>query len=199
LTRRGGFTLLEVVVALVLTGLVSSIALAAVQAAYALDERLEEHRVGGEAQTIVRALLLDALRHPPEEGGAAMNDMLLELDDRVSASGLPADGVRFLSRGVTPPLGTSETWAVSLTTLDEGVRLRAAPVGVSATAPIEAWIGAANGLSVCVLYRVGDREWSDRWDVAGRVPAAVEVVFLTASGVPAFPPLVVHAGLEGMR
>lgn len=199
MSRRGGFTLLEVMVAIVLTSVVALVTFGTIQAAFALDERLDDHRGRAEAQMILRTFLVDALRHPPEEGGSAMNEMLFELGDRSDARGFPLDEIRFLSRGITPPLGASGSWAVTLGAEDGGVRLRAAPVGTSAAAPIEAWIGGARGLNVRVLYRTGDLEWSERWDVSGRVPVAVELAFINEAGAPASPPLVVHAGLENIR
>jgi prepilin-type N-terminal cleavage/methylation domain-containing protein len=199
MTRRAGFTLLEIMVALVITGVVALLAYGTLRAGLDTGERLDEYRTNVETQAIVRALLLDALRHPPDEGGAAMNDVLFTIEDATSGAGLPIDGVRFFSRGVAPPLGVSATWSVTLEPSAGGIRLLAVPVGANQGAPIEAMLPNAHGLSVRVLARSADSIWSDRWEVAGRVPAAVAIEFLSDLGVAVAPPLVVHSALEGVR
>src|SRR5215217_2367455 len=79
MTTRAGFTLIELMVATVVTGLVTSLAYAAVSAGFDTSDRIEQYHTTVEAQAIVRELLLDALRHPTEQGGAAMNDVLFAL------------------------------------------------------------------------------------------------------------------------
>ncbi len=197
MTRRAGFTLLELMVAMVVTSLVALLAYGTARAGIDTNERLERYRTTVETQMIVRTLLLDALRHPPEEGGAAMNDMLFHIDDRVSGEGLPMDGVSFQTRGVTPPLGASATWSVTLSATDQGVRLHAVPLGASATEPIDVLLASARGLSVRVLSRTTGSSWSDQWDAPGRVPTAVAIEFLSEQNTLVAPPLVVYAALEG--
>jgi prepilin-type N-terminal cleavage/methylation domain-containing protein len=199
MTPRRGFTLLEVMVALVVTGIVALLAYGAASAGFDASDRLERYRATVEAQAIVRALLLDALRHLPEGGGAAMNDTLFALHDRASAEGIPSDALRFFSRGVTPPLGASGSWMVTLAPAEEGVRMVAVPIGPGEAAPVSVRLSGARGLDVRLLDRTADSLWLDRWDVAGRVPAAVALEFLSAGGVPVGPPLVVHAALEVVR
>src|SRR5687768_14558539 len=121
MTRRAGFTLLEVMVAIVITGVVALLAYGTARAGFDTSDRLDRFHTTLEAQMIVRSLLLNALRHPPEGGGAAMNDMLFTIEDRTSAGGVPMDGVRFLSRGITPPLGATEMWSVTVAPSSGGV------------------------------------------------------------------------------
>lgn len=196
MTRRAGFTLFEVMVAMVVTGVVALLAYGTARAGIDTNERLERYRTNVEAQAIVRALLLDALRHPAEGGGTTMNDTLFVIDDQTSRSGLPVDAVRFYSRGVVPPLGASAYWAVTLAPTEAGIRVLATPVGTGDVAPVDALLTAVHGLNARALSRTADTLWSDRWDVAGRVPAAVAIEFLTEQGTPAAPALVVHAALE---
>jgi hypothetical protein len=184
--------------AIVVTGVVALLAYGTARTGIDTNERLDRVRTAVEAQMIVRTLLLDALRHPPEEGGAAMNDMLFSIDDRTNGEGLPVDEFRFLSRGVIPPLGASGVWTVTLVPTDEGVRI-VATANAGGLAPIEALLPEARGLNVRVLYRVDDLDWSDRWDAPGRVPAAVAIDFLTERGTAASPPVVVRAALEEVR
>ncbi|MGH7470165.1 MAG: PulJ/GspJ family protein [Longimicrobiales bacterium] len=196
--RRPGFTLFELLVAMVLVSVVALLTYGTARAGIDTNERLEQHRTEVEAQAIVRALLLDALRHPTEGGGAAMNDLLFTIDDAVTRDGLPSDGVHFLSRGITSPLGTSAPWSVSLTPSDGGLRLLALP-GQVGPAPIDVLLPRARGLNVHVLSRTADSTWLERWDVPGRVPAAVSLEFLSERGSPVAPPLVVHSALEIVR
>jgi prepilin-type N-terminal cleavage/methylation domain-containing protein len=199
MSRRTGFTLFEVMVALVLTSIVALLAYGTASAGFDSNEQLADYRNNVEAQVIVRALLVDALRHPVEGGGLAMNDTLFILEDRSNEEGVPVDAIRFVSRGVSAPLGTSETWIVTLAPSTEGIRFSALPTGTNALAPIDALIGNAHGLNVRVLDRSADLEWSDRWDVPGRLPAAVALELFSSRGERMGAPLVVHGALEGVR
>lgn len=196
---RGGFTVLEVMVALVVTGVVSLLAFGTLNTALDGEEQLERHRDVAEAQMIVRALLVDALRHPPEEGGAAMNEMLLEIDDRVDPRGLPVDALRFRSRGMAHPLGASQEWIVEVAATPMGLRLLARPGADSDAAPVETLLAGVAGLDVRVLPRTDEPIWSERWESPGRVPAAVALDFLTDTGEPASPALVVRSGWDGQQ
>jgi prepilin-type N-terminal cleavage/methylation domain-containing protein len=196
--RCRGFTLLEVMAAIVITGVVALLVFGTARAGIDTDQRLERFRTGLESQAILRSLLVDALRHPVEGGGAAMNDTLFTIADAVRANGLPADELRFLSRGIAPPFGASPIWSVTLIPGDSGLRLLARPADGS-TSGISAALPLAWGLNVRVLARTADSAWSDVWDAPGRVPAAVALEFLTAEGAPAGPPLLVHSALEVVR
>jgi prepilin-type N-terminal cleavage/methylation domain-containing protein len=200
MTRRVGFTLLELMVAIVVTSVVALLAYGTARAGYDTNERVERYRTNVEAQAVVRELVLDALRHPVEGGGSAMNDVLFTIEDATSPEGLPMDRVRFLSQGMTPPLGASATWSVTLAASHDGVHLLAVPVGAGEeAAPMDARLTSARGLNVRVLDRTADSVWRDRWDVAGRVPAAVVLEFFSERGTLVAPPLVVHAALESVK
>jgi prepilin-type N-terminal cleavage/methylation domain-containing protein len=196
--RTGGFTLLEVMVAIVITAVVALLAFGTLSTALDGEEQLQRHQETAEAQMIVRALLMDALRHPPEEGGAAMNEMLFEIEDGVYDTGLPADAVRFRSRGLAAPLGATGEWTVELAASPEGLRLLATPGANSDALPIEALILGALGLDVRALARLDDGIWSEQWESPGRVPAAVALAFLDERGQPVAPALVVRGLWEGV-
>jgi len=197
--RRAGFTLLEIMVVIVITGVVALIVYGTAAAGFDTDRQLERVRTALETRAIVRDLLVDALRHPVPGGGAAMNDVLFAIDDAVSAEGVPVDAVHFFSRGVTPPLGASVTWSITLSPAGDGIRLLAVSGDPGWAAPIDALLADVRGLNVRVLSRTADSLWSDGWDAPGRVPAAVRLEFFSASGAPAAPPLVVHSALETVR
>jgi prepilin-type N-terminal cleavage/methylation domain-containing protein len=197
--RRPGFTLIEVMAAIVITGVVAVLVFGTARLGIDTDERLERYRMDLEARAIVRTLLVDALRHPVEGGGAAMNDTLFAIADAVQVDGLSVDGLYFVSRGVATPLGASATWAVSLVPVDSGIRFRAVPAAESNAGGIETLLTSVRGLNVRVLSRSADSAWSDVWDAPGRVPAVVVLEFLRADGAPAGPPVVVHSALEPVR
>ncbi len=199
MTRRAGFTLFELLVALVLTGVVTLLAWGTARAGLDTRDRLQQYRATVETRMIVRTLLVDALRHPPESGGAAMNEALFLLVDRQGPDGLPQDEVAFHSRGLFPPRGGSAEWLVTLLPSAEGLRVRAAPPNSAPDAPIDAVLADVHGMDVRVLDRSASVAWDDRWDVLGRVPAAVAIEFFTANGTAAGPPLVVHAALDVVR
>ena len=108
------------------------------------------------------------------------------------------DAVRFLSRGVTSPMGASTTWSVLISPADSGLRLIAVPAD-SNMAIIDALLPGMQGLDVRVLSRTADSVWSDQWDGIGRVPAAVTMDFFSGDGSRTGPPLVVHSALEVVR
>lgn len=196
MTRRAGFTLLELVVALVVTSVVASLAYATLQAGLDTGERVERSAGVVAAQANARALLVDALRHLPEEGGAGMGEVLFELEDRTTLAGLPADALAFLSHGLGPAPGTSPSWWVTLESGEDGVWLSAAPLDPRDGSGFDLRLPGARSVDALALARSADVEWTDRWDVLGQVPAAVRIQLLDERGGPLGPPLVVHAALE---
>jgi prepilin-type N-terminal cleavage/methylation domain-containing protein len=199
MNRRSGFTLFEVLVAIVLTGIVALLAYGTAQAGMDTRERLERFRETVQARMIVRSLLLDALRHPPEGGGLSMNDTLFRMADWTDAAGAPADDLHFFSHGVIEPQGASATWAVSVAVTEAGLRVHAAAIDSTAVLPLDILLPGVHGLNVRVLQRTADSTWHDVWDAPGRVPAAVSLEFFSAPGRVMAPPLVVHAALEPVR
>jgi prepilin-type N-terminal cleavage/methylation domain-containing protein len=195
-SARRGFTLLELVVAIAVTGIVAMLAYGTLQAGIDTSERVDRAQTGVSADAIARSLLVDALRHLPEGGGAAMNDLLFTLEDRMDVEGRPADLLSFVSYGVGGAPGSSAGWIVTLGSADDGAWLRAAPLEIEDGGPLELRIAGAGGLDVAVLARTADVEWLDWWDLPGRVPAAVRIHFIDDSGSPIGAPIVVHAALE---
>lgn len=198
MSRRGGFTLLELVVAIVVTGIVALLAYGTLQAGVDTSERVQRSHGSVSFQAVARALLLDALRHLPEGGGAEMDTPLFTIEDRTSASGLPSDIVTFLSNGVGPAPGAAGPWSVTLGATDDGVRLRAAPLDPNGGSPFDVRLDGVSGLDARVLARSAEDFWSGAWNRLGRVPAAVRLELLDASGRPAWPPLVVQTALEAV-
>lgn len=175
---RDGFTLLEVMVAIVLTSIISLLVYGSARTGIDTGERLERFRAATSAQITVRNVLTDALRHPPEEGGIAMNDLLFVLEDRTQPDGTPADAIAFSSKGRT----------YTLEATGQGV--------VLATPERNIVLPAVRGLDVRVMNHADDAAWLERWESPGRVPAAVAIQFV---GADALAPVVVRAALETQR
>jgi prepilin-type N-terminal cleavage/methylation domain-containing protein len=193
---RAGFTLFEVMVAIVVTSVVAMLGYGTATAAFETDARVEAYHATTSAQLAIRSFLFDALRHPTEQGGPAMNDALLTIENQVDSNGIPFDELRFLSRGVISPMGTSDTWLITVTSSSAGIHLRARPRNAVSGAPVDIVWPKAYGLNVRVLDRTESVIWLDSWDVVGRVPAAVAIQFWSRQGQQVAAPLVVHASLQ---
>jgi prepilin-type N-terminal cleavage/methylation domain-containing protein len=187
-TRRAprGFTLLEVLVALVVTSVVVSLAFGAASAGLDVRERLDRFGRDEGGAAALRDVLHDALRHA-ERGG----------DDADTTFVLVGDELKIVTRGVRPPLGTGGRWAVSLRAEPEGLVLRAAPTPGTAGAPFRIVAPAVASVDVRALAGV-DGAWIDAWDRPSSPPAAVSVRFLDARGGDAVPALLARTRPAGL-
>ena len=183
---RRGFTLLEVLVALVVTALVVTLSYGAAQAGFDTEARLAERRAAGDALTAWRALLGDAIRHV--ERGVAEDDAVFVL---------AADTLRLLTRGVVPPLGTGERWQVTLAPGVDGVRLTAAPAEGTQAPSVSVLVREARGVRVRVLPYAGGA-WTSEWPRPSAAPAAVSVRLLDAAGRALTPALVARTRPAGV-
>lgn len=188
--RRNAFTLIEVMVALVVTGLVVSLAYGAAQAGFDTEDRLDAHRAGQERAAAMRTLLADALRHQVE--GVRGGDEVFALTDRVASGGGSADSLRLATRGLVAPLGGSATWNVSVWLAGDTLRLSARPL--AGGVPVEAWQGEVRSFDVQALGRGLSAEWSGTWPDGDVAPDAVSLTLGHASLSPSR--LVVRRGLE---
>lgn len=188
--KRRAFTLIEVTVALVVTGLVVSLAYAALQAGLDTGDRLTTVREGAEREVVAQAILSRAIRHalPGTLGG----DPVFVLREGLGAS----DELQFRTRGVVEPLGASAVWEVTLDATAGGVRLAGRAVDgsgaqFSATLP---WVRA---IDVRVRGRDPRDGWLESWLALDRSPVAVSIAFLGADRRAVGAPLVARVGLEG--
>lgn len=184
--RRAAFTLVEVLVALVITGLVTSVAYAALQGGIDTRERLERHHDRTEALTATRGLIASTIRHalPGVRGGAATFSLV---------PGVRSDSVHLLSRGVVEPHGTSAAWSVTFWVRDDTLHLHGVPLDGSAPAVTTAIAGVAS-LRLRVLARGSFASWSDRWEDPSVTPTAVRLTWTDPAGRTA--DQVVRVGLE---
>jgi prepilin-type N-terminal cleavage/methylation domain-containing protein len=202
--RRPGFTLIEVMIAVVVTGIVVALAYSTAQAGFDIDRRLARHRAGADAETTMRSMLDDALRHalPGLRGGEAV----FSLADRAFATGVPNDSLRFLTRGVLPPLGTSAAWVVTVSVDGDGLSFDARPASVlDEEAPVAAHLAGVRGLDVRALGAGAGTAWRRAWEETDVAPDAVSLTFIrgnaakSARGAGEAPSLVARLGLERRR
>jgi prepilin-type N-terminal cleavage/methylation domain-containing protein len=183
---RRGLTLVEVMVALVIAGLLAVGVAGTVGAAIDTRERLESRRLETRSRLAWRAVLTEALRgvRPP----AAIGDTAFLLVDGVGPDGVPGDRLAFLTGGVLPPLNPGVDWVAELGSGSRGLRLMAAPVGVRAAPVLVPAPGGIIGLQA--EARTADGRWLDAWIDTGSRPVAVRLTFWSASG-PVHDPLTV--------
>lgn len=183
MSARRGFTLIEVMIALVIGSVVVLLAYATLRTGVDVQERVAEARDADEAAMTMRAMLGDAMRH----AGAADDREPRGMHTDSDVSGRPVR-FSFVSRGITPPHGGADAWRVSLSADSIGVTLTAAPLDVSQT-PLRLTTRHARTFAVRFLER-DDAEWRTDWNDPTRLPTAVEVRFLDAAGREAMAPLV---------
>ncbi len=196
MTRRRGFTLIEVMVAITVTGLALTTAGMALAAARNTSARIQAHEARTEADSRVRALLTDMLRHaPPSE---QVDGPLLVVEE---SDGAPV--LRFLSTGVREPYGTGPTWRVEVAVHDSTLEVRATPTGRDRTAsPLTATLAPVSGFAVRVLEHATALDaatWRSDWPIAQDRPRAIEVTWRLSSGAVPTPLRVVLAPLERPR
>lgn len=190
---RRGFTLLEVLVALVVSGLVVTLAYASAQAGLDTEARLDAHRGGRERAAAIRALLGDALRHQLE--GIRGGEAVFVLSDRVATDGQEADSLTFATRGIVAPYGTSAPWRVDAWRSHDTLRVAARPVDAGdATPPVMAALPHVTAFDVQVLGRGLAAGWRGAWPDADVSPDAVALTVQRAAEEPL--QLVIRRGLE---
>lgn len=184
--RPSGFTLIEVLVALLIASVVASLSYTVL--ATAVDTSATVEMAGNElaADARFRALLADALRHPSPAPGVDAPTFVVAHEAR-------GDRVTFTSRGIVPPLGTSESWDVEIWSDSAGVQFEARPSG-SESVPVHATLHGASGLEVLTRDGASRRNWVRGWERPGRTPDMVALVWRSPRTTSV--PLVVRTSLE---
>ena len=182
--QRSGFTLIELMLALVLTAVVALLVYGTVQAG--IDTRLRLESTLRERQTAraVRAILEDALRNIREPSSSVDSVFLLFQSD--GSGGRPADRLHFLSGGGLPPLSTEADWVVMLEPTPNGLRLSAAAIGVRSSPRLLALLPGVVGVEVRVKAPNAP-EWSRGWANPALLPRGVSITFWSDSGAVADP------------
>ena len=192
---RCAFTLLELLVAVVVTGVIALLVYGSAQAGLDARTRLVEANRSLQMARALQATLEDALRNARRSQRAGEAAFVLE--DRRDARGRPADQVRFVSAGALAPLSPGDDWAVVVEPTPEGLTLVALPIG--RRAPSRRVVGplpGITGLDVRLLHQHSDSGWRTRWPVGSAMPRAVELTYWSDAG-PVGTPLRVALPLGG--
>lgn len=189
---RSGFTLLELLLAIIVTGIVALVAYAAITAGLDTLDRVELHRRETQSRALFRPLVGDALRHIAEAGGdgAAVFEI-------TPAQGTPrGETLTFLTRGIESPLGSSGLWRMRIFTSPSGLNVQADALENAAQPSILTVVPGVSELRVRVLQSGQDRAWVTNWSAPRQHPYAVKIELVDALGEMMDAPLVVRTGLE---
>jgi prepilin-type N-terminal cleavage/methylation domain-containing protein len=180
MSNRRGFTLLELLLAIVITSVVAVLVYGTVQVGLDARERIADRLVADQSQRAIRVILGDALRNvrPP----AGVDDSVFILRRGTNAAGRPADTLTFLTGGSIPPLTSDSDWMVSLAASDSGVTMWARPIGARLPARFVARLAGVPGLEVRVRRVGADSSWTANWPGQGALPGAVAITFWSDSG-----------------
>jgi prepilin-type N-terminal cleavage/methylation domain-containing protein len=188
--QRRGFTLIEVMLALVISSVVVTLGYSTLQAGMDVEGRIARARERDQYMTAMRAMLGDALRHAVTGDASPAQRLHTE-------SG--ADGhttlLSFVSRGIVAPHGGTAPWFVTLSTDTAGVTFVARAVDGGAV-PLQMQVSNARALAVRFKARE-DLDWQPTWDDAARLPLAIEVRFLDRDGRDAVAPVVARTSPVG--
>lgn len=181
--HRRGFTLLEVMVALVVTSLVVWLGYATLASAMDTQARTASVREDATARAATQGLLHDALRHAVE--GLAPDTEGWRL---VRGSTGTTARLAFVTRGIVPPLGASGRWQVVVEPVASGLGVIATSLD-AALPPLALRVPDAAAMQVLVRG-ASDGAWRDQWDDATRLPTAISIRWLDARGTTIGAPLV---------
>lgn len=161
---RSGFTLLEVMVAIVLTSVVALLAVAAAQVSVESQERLDASLRGVRSDRAVRQTLLDLLHNvrPPRRAG----------DTSLTLKG---DTLRLVAAGAAP-LDPDYDWLVELHPGPGGLEFAAASLGRSPSARIAFRVPRVTRWEVSVLPP-GGQAWLREWSQSAVLPRGVAMTF----------------------
>lgn len=193
MSSRRGFTLIELMLAIVLTGLVAVLVYGASGAAVDTEARLSAREMILRTERAWTTVIVDALRNV--RASADYPQPTLVIVSGEDPWGRPRDRLEVITAGSTPPLTPDADWRVTLEVTDRGLSLTALPIGVRVPARQMVGLPAVTGLSVRVLATDEGVGWLEAWSDRRRLPRAVEVTLLTDTG-PAGPPLLVAIPLE---
>ncbi|MFN2567808.1 MAG: prepilin-type N-terminal cleavage/methylation domain-containing protein [Gemmatimonadaceae bacterium] len=205
--RRAGFTMIELMVALAISGIVAAAAYAAVRFAADASTRLRDARTGALSGATARLTLEGWLRGATFVDGA---DRFVGLDRR--GEGRPMDELTY---GVAdagahhPGPHRVRLWIDrSQSTRAQGLVAELTPIRAGVLAPPETVTLAPGAAGLRMRYRVrllNKERWVDAWESSKELPRAIELQVIgpagTAPAVPLSPlwlvPMVVGRGWGG--
>jgi prepilin-type N-terminal cleavage/methylation domain-containing protein len=160
---RAGFTLLEVMVAIVLTSLVALMAYGAARVSVEARGGLARHLRTVQEARAVREVLQDVLRNvrPPERP----QDPKFILD---------AGRLSFAAAGAGPPFDADYDWLITVQPDSGGLQLVAKPIGRAPAAQLAFRLPGVTRWEVQVLAP-GGSEWLPEWPTGSMMPRVVAV------------------------
>jgi prepilin-type N-terminal cleavage/methylation domain-containing protein len=173
---RRGFTLIEIMVALVLTSIVVMVAYAMAQATFDARARVGARLHQIESAHALRELLRDALRnarapqHPGDPGMSLSNGRL-----------------SFVAAGGAAPLDPDYDWLVTITPSARGLEVVAVPLGHAPATQVSFRVSDVTRWDVQLLAPQGSH-WLNAWSEPKLMPRAVAIAFWNGD-TPASAPL----------
>lgn len=178
--RRAGFTLVEAILALAITGVVAALSYAALSAGLDTDQRVRAMGTVADDDTRWRALAGDALRHVLD--AAQPGQPALRTGPNLAA---------FRTSALGTPSGAGAAWSVRLSVQDSAAVLTA--INEETNAELVARIPGISALRVRAQSLGSSGDWQEDWTSASP-PPAVRIDFVSRSGT--VQPLVVSVGLR---
>lgn len=190
---RRGFTLIEVMLAIALTGIVALLVYGAAGVAVDTRARLVDRERELRSERAWHVVVEDALRNLRPNADSPRPTLILSQGS--ADGGSSGDRLEFVTAGGTPPLTGDADWRVTLETVNGRIVLTAQPIGVRA--PARRIIAPPNltGLAVRVFGGAGDLQWLAEWREPRLLPEAIELVYRTETG-PMGPPILMAVSQE---
>lgn len=163
--RSTGFTLIEIMVALVITSLVALLAYGVAQVGYDARARVVGHLRDVQSARAFRTLLGDALRnvrtpdHTDEPGFVLQNGTL-----------------SFVAAGGAPPLDPDYNWLIRIAPGPHGLELAATPLGRADAVRVTFRSADITNWNVRVLDP-NSGQWIQDWSTPGITPRAISASF----------------------
>ena len=176
---EAGFTLLEVIVAVLLTSLVVILGFSAAKVSFDSGARLESNLRTLQSERAVRQMIGDALRNaqPPQQ----------PLDQGFE---LRNDSLSFVAAAGTSPLDPDYDWLVTVEPAGNRVEFTARPLGHAPPVEVRFPLPQVTRWDVRVMTAGSTAGWLREWPGGTLMPRAVEMKFWNDS-LPVGPPLLV--------
>lgn len=186
---KRAFTLIEVIVALTIAGLIALAARATVVGGLDTQERLTRHTAASENELRFRRLIMQSLRHMVDAPLPNQPPFVVRDTMHNDAASHVAE---FYSRGFGHPAGSGRVARVRLAPGPYGLTLSAQSVDGAAL-----FDGALSGaISMRLRARMPSGEWMPTWPRTLQLPSALEITFVAAPGAVTPAPIVVATRLE---
>jgi prepilin-type N-terminal cleavage/methylation domain-containing protein len=176
-TRASGFTLLEVMIAIVLASIVVLVAYGAAQVSFDVHARLGGALRAQQSARATRELLQDALRNARRAPQAPEDTTFVLQEGRLS----------FVAAGAGPPFDPDFDWRITIEPDSSGLALVAVPVGRAPAAEVVFRLPGVTRWGVQVLAP-DETRWVREWPATPNMPRAIAIT-LWNRAEPVGPPL----------